>query len=413
MRRIAILPLILIGSCQQASIESASLVTPSCKSSLPLAPDIAPRAAWVRTPFKVNPRGVYTFRHPVDTQATVATEIDIVRELKLMPGDYVGLQSFGKWFWGSDTSPSGSTSNELIAVFVDSAGHFLAPASAGEEEKFVTQPTYNGNIATDIAEDFRVPADAETIVRFPQGAVKLLLQGSDSYYGDNSVAGEFGVMVFEPNTKSGEPTTLFESDIGGTAQAEMFSATEVQGQFAVDPPEATGFAASPFAGAASADTTAQWRGNYGGMGWIPLRSTYAGLRNNGRHWGWDLFSPKGTPLVAPVWPSLMIATPKSDTFGNTVAFAFKYHGKKYLIGYAHLDRIEGDARKITGPEVVAYSGCTGSSVEKLGCGSRYETGAAKGMRNDHVHVGLYSDQAVNPVDFKACNPGTVLNWLIR
>ena len=416
MKRIGLCAALLASACQPHSQPHSQLgelaAVPSCSREIVPPPTLATAPSWRRTPFAVEPKGVYTFHHPLDSNAKQPTALDIAADLKLAPGDYLGLQSFGRWYWGSDTGPGGPTSNSLGAVFVDAAGHFLAPAKSGQEQPFVSQPTYYGNIAADIAEDFRVPDDAETIVRIPAGAKRVLLAVGDSAYGDNSVAGEFGVMVFEPNRPSAEPSSF---EASATAQADaaapLFEQAQLQSMLALDFPEAESFSVSPFAGQGGADVEAQWRGNYGG-GWLPLRSTYSGQRTNGRHWGWDLFSPKGTPLVAPVWPSLMIVPNKSVTFGNTVAFGFKVRGRKYLIGYAHLESVAGAGRSIAGPELVGYSGCTGSSVESTGCGARYEAGKVRGTRNDHVHVGLYNDQVLNPVDGQDCNPARFLPWRI-
>ena len=412
MKQNGLVVLLLLTACQSTNpYESLAVATPSCQREIVAPPAVPAPQNWVRTPYKVEPKGIYTFRHPADSAALQPTALDISKDLKLRPGDYLGLQAFGRWYWGGDTGPNGPTSNSLGAVFVDAAGHFLRTANSGQEQDFVTPPTYFGNIATDIGEDFRVPDEAETIVRIPAGAVKVLLAVSDSAYGDNSPAGEFGVMVFEPNRMSAEPGSLTTVKAVLENAAPLFEEAQLKAMLALDFPEAENFSVSPFAGQGGTDVTGQWRGNYA-SGWLPLRSTYSGQRTDGRHWGWDIFSPKGTPLVAPVWPSQMIVPNASETFGNTVVFGFKIKGKKYLIGYAHLDRIAGDGRPIAGPELVAYSGCSGSSVEKSGCGVRYESGPARGMRNDHVHVGLYNDQVLNPVDGQDCNPARILPWKI-
>lgn len=367
---------------------------------------------WSRKLFDVEPRGVYTFRHPLDTNATAPTELRIVQDLKLQAGDYVGLQAQGRWYWGSNTGPDGPTSQRLGGVFVDAAGRRLAPAKAGQESRFETLPTYWGSQVTDIPEDFAIAADAETIVRVPRGATKLLLSVGDGAYGDNSKAPNFGVMVFEPNRKSGESAINVAS---GTTEAEGDLLSEVWPtvRTRVDPPVATGFSSGPFAGPASAETRPQWRGNYAGNGWKPDRSKYNAPRDSARHWGWDIFSPAGAELVAPVWPSYMDVPPASASYGNTVVFSFKSGGRVWRIAYTHLSGIVGGARTITGPEVVALSGCSGSSVDQTGCGRRYETGAAKGMRNDHVHVGLFQNPATNANDQYACDPRGFLNWSIQ
>lgn len=290
----------------------------------------------------------------------------------------------------------------------------MAPAKSGQEQPFVTQPTYFGNWPTDIPEDFFVPTAKETIVRVPAGAVKLKFTVDDSAYNDNKPVDQFGVWVYEPNReykKAGSPEMLVIADV--EEAREIFSAEDAKVLAGTPYPEAKSFAASPFAGPANADSGPQWRGNYEGSGWNRLRSTYSGQRTSRRHWGWDIFSPSGTPLIAPVWPSSMVVPAnESQTFGRTVGFAFKWKGQKFLLAYAHLDRVVGTNRSIAGPEPVAYSGCTGEVKKVLPfCGSVMNTAATQGTRNDHVHVGLYQG-IENAADGYACDPGYVLNWKI-
>lgn len=406
-----------MASCQQA-VDRVSASGVSCFPAVPAAPRIPEASMWMRQSWAIEPRGVYTRRSLQDTAATDPTALDIAKDLTLVAGDYVGLQAFGKWYWGADTSPTGPTSQQLGAVFVDAKGIMLAPAKSGQGEAFHTPPTYFENENTDIPEDFRVPADKDVIVRVPSGATRLLFGVGDSAYGDNSTAGDFGVMVFEPNRKSGERTLAPEGQTDDI-ESEIFNGVDIAALLATDPPEATAFSSSPFAALAGVDSSAQWRGNYGGSGWAPVRSTYAGKRDSSRHWGWDIFAPPGSALVAPVWPSLMAVPPlkpptaKTGTFGQTAVFAFKFKGKRYLIAYAHLDAVEGSARPIAGPEVVGYAGCSGlKPTDLVGCQSRFESGRARGMRNSHVHVGLYTATPIAN-DKLACDPSTVLDWKIR
>lgn len=410
--RLAPVAILSIAGCQPGG-EGQRLAAASCRS-LSAIDEAAVSAVptWTRKLVDVEPKGVYTFRHPLDTKATAPTELRIARDLNLQPGDYVGLQAQGRWYWGENTGPDGPTSQRLGGVFVDGRGRKLAPGKSGQESRFETPPTYWGSQPTDIPEDFAIPPDAETIMRVPAGATKLLFSVGDSAYGDNSTAPNFGVMVFEPNRKSAEPVVTAASS-QSEAEGDLFSAIWPTVKETADPPVATGFSAGPFAGPDSAETRPQWRANYAGNGWKPDRSKYDAPRDSSRHWGWDIFSPAGAELVAPAWPSYMDVPPQSASYGNTVVFSFKSGGRVWRIAYAHLGAIVGGARSISGPEVVARSGCTGSAVDQTGCGKRYEVGPAKGMRNDHVHVGLFQHPATNANDQYACDPKRFLNWTIR
>jgi murein DD-endopeptidase MepM/ murein hydrolase activator NlpD len=417
MKRIALMSILLASSCHPA-IEDRTLDL-SCKPEVPNPPAIAPVASWIRGAWPVEPKGVFTKHHWQDQGVLPPTALTLA-ELKLGAGDYVGLQAFGRWYWGSQTGPGAPTSDSLGAIFADNQGHFLAPAKSGQEEAFRTPPLWHSGEPTDITQDFSVPTDRETIVRIPAGATKILFEVNDSAFGDNSVAGEFGVRVFEPNHRSAEPAGLKgqadDDEFAGAPDPRM-----IRSLLAEPVPEATSFSFSPFADQQSPDAGSQWRGNYINSGWAPSRSVYAGKRSTERHWGWDIFSPKGSALVAPAWPSRMTiknlpptvddhGNPRSN-FGLTAIFTFKYKRKIYMLFYGHLDSIKGEEGVINDPEIVAYSGCSGLTPSDLvGCGSRYETGSARGMRNDHVHVGLW--YPVNK-ETKTCDPRALLNWAIR
>lgn len=409
MKRFVLILVLLTTSCQPTGERALEL---SCYPNVTDPPLFKSPEQWKRVFKKVETKGTYTNVWSGDPK-TDPTSLDLVNSLRVVPGDYVGLQSSGVWYYGRDTGPNGPTSNRVGAVFADAQGQFLFPGKAGQETDFEIPSTCPGGVSQKVDEDFNVPPDRETIVRVPERATQLLFSVGDCYYNDNSPKGDFGVMVFEPNRKSAETASveiLSESDEVG-AMVDRETLREI---FAAPLPKAQFFSRSLFTSAASEHLDLQWRGNYeGASGWSPLRSTYSGPRTDGRHWGWDIFSPKGTPLVAPVWPSKMLVPPER-TYGKVAAFAFQYRGQKLLLAYGHLDRVEGGPRPINGPALVGYSGCTGPAAMMAACGRRIESGKARGMRNDHVHVGLYKGELQQPADKGyACDPRAVLKWTIR
>jgi hypothetical protein len=244
---------------------------------------------------------------------------------------------------------------------------------------------------------------------------------NDSYFGDNCVAQPFGVTAFEPNRPRSAQGAKQESEAGGDEEGAVPQAL-IERLAAANPPEAKSFAFSPFAAAPSEDAGSQWRGNYVGSGWAPLRSTYGFKRSAAKyHWGWDIFAPQGGALVAPVWPATMTTTyipPSHDdhgnlvsNYGNTAIFSFRYKGCNMYLVYGHLDRFKGEDRAISDPQVVGYVGCTGlAPSDAIGCGTRFDDGVSRDTRNDHVHVGLWYPTAT---DKKACDANYVLPWKIQ
>lgn len=338
-----------------------------------------------------------------------ATTISL-SSLGLKEGDYIGLQAQGKWFaWKGDPTPFAN----LGAVFM-AGSKLLAPGNFGQEQPFAfwdkpgNQPMGVTNL------DFTVPEDQEVIVRIPPKATRIAFSVPDWRVGDNCpppVTGDqgyncastaFGVMVYKPNSPGAALMAPLQAAEEDDAQEQLrLGAIDV-----TNVPEAKHFSAGPFAAAASAATDAQWRGAY--HTWAPQQSKYGADRGNGkRHWGWDLFAPAGTRLLAPAWPSQMTVPPHSPTFGNSVVFSFKYKGKVHHIAYSHIQQIVGVERYVQGAEVVALAGCTGNA-QGAGCGKAYPNGT----RNDHVHVGLFQRTA-QPIDVNACDPASLLKWKIK
>jgi hypothetical protein len=339
----------------------------------------------------VNPRGVYTLRGPRDTKAVAATQVKL-SDLGLKPGDYVGLQVEGQ-FRPNDTLPP---TQRLGAIFLQGSTK-VAAGVFGAERSYFTPPTLFENIVTDISQDFDVPASPGVVVRVPKGATALAFSVGDSFYGDNAPAGSFGVTITRPNQR----TTTLASGPAAPAEPDIREAG-LRFPAVADLPTATHVSTSQVTSAASSETKSQWRGHYP-SGWAPAGSKYKGPRSGGTHWGWDIFAPKGSKLIAPVWPA-QLTYKQSASYGLMAIFAFKWKNKPYQIIYAHLDQQIGADRTINGPDEVGIAGCSGNAGGQ-GCGSPLVSGG----RTEHVHVGFFR-YADTVTDQSACNPDFILNW---
>jgi murein DD-endopeptidase MepM/ murein hydrolase activator NlpD len=100
-------------------------------------------------------------------------------------------------------------------------------------------------------------------------------------------------------------------------------------------------------------------------------------RAGGRfHEGNDLFTGRGTPVVAPVAGSVQFIV---GSVGGNQFFLDGVDGVRYL--GSHLDSFNGKDRKVAAGEVVGYVGTSGN---------------AQGS-SPHLHFGIYVDgKAVNP-----------------
>lgn len=100
-------------------------------------------------------------------------------------------------------------------------------------------------------------------------------------------------------------------------------------------------------------------------------------RSGGRyHEGNDLFTARGTPVVAPVAGTVefIVGSVGGNQFNLTGADGARYLG-------SHMDRFEGKSRKVAAGEVIGYVGTTGNAVGT----------------SPHLHFGIYvNGQAVNP-----------------
>lgn len=369
-------------------------------------------SAWKPTSISINVRGRYVPKYPRD-KAGKATTVSL-SSLKLKPGDYIGFRARGEWYaWKGDPNPH----QGMGAVFMTKRSEMIHPGDFGQNQPFYFFDSPQGPFGiTD--KDFLIPATHEVIIRIPEGTSKIAFTVPDSIVGDNCppvVTGSqgyickskgFKVEISRPNKKSIKRIRLIPSSIGAiNVKNKLTSEINLQ-KLQTAPPIATNFSASPFSLKKSSAMKAQWRGSYNV--WWPKYSHYKAKRPGGSiHNGWDIFAPKGSNLIAPVWPSLMTIH-DSSSFGKSVVFSFEYDKKIRHISYSHLDGVVGNSRLITGPELVAKAGCSGGSVSNSGCGKPY----ANGTRNDHVHVASFTI-GPKPNDAHATNPSKLLKWKIK
>jgi hypothetical protein len=403
-------------SCGGPATQDAKLAVncrPPPKPS-PVAAEVRP--PWTTRTFPVLVRGMYVPAMAGD--AAVNPTVIELAGIGLAPGDYIGLSAKGGWYaWNGDPNAY----HRLGGVFRDKKGSRLKPGDFGQDVPFQFWGNPAGSFG-DIPEDFDIPEsqDRQTVVRIPKGATQIAFSVGDWWVGDNcppEVTGygaykcgdaKFEVEVTEPNRPNVEAASGPEAI--ATDEPDIATLGVKPSDFR-SYPEAKSFSASPFATASSSATDGQWRGNYPPRGaWLPNRSKYDQPRPTTtdpkrRHWGWDIFAPYNSKLVAPVWPAELRYT-TGNGFGNVAVLAFTWKKKPYWLIYAHLNGPVGANRTITGPEVIAMAGCTQNSDG--GCGMPLRNGT----RTDHVHVGLLQvpNQNGNVADSNACDPAAVLPW---
>jgi hypothetical protein len=148
------------------------------------------------TVFPVNPRAAFLTVAAQDVNATPAVIIDLAT-LGFVQGDLVRLQRLGDFSFQL-TGPENGTS--MIAVF-SSSNVLLGPtvarrvpgAIATGLPPFVSQPTSQGQIPTDIPEDFFV---VNPTVQIPAGARFLFVGTPDIFNGDNQdFDGDYAISV--------------------------------------------------------------------------------------------------------------------------------------------------------------------------------------------------------------------------
>lgn len=399
-----------LASGEIAAVRDGMHASVVCREATKEGPLASARVqSWRPTLFDIAVRGRYMKAAPGDK--TVAATALSLSSLGLREGDYIGLRAEGRWFaWKGDPTPFAN----LGAAFM-SGSRLIGPGNFGQERPFAFWDM-PGNQPMGVTElDFEVPTDREVIVRIPPRATKIVFSVPDWWIGDNCppivggpdgyscASSAFGVTVFKPNSPASAMSDVTDA-IADEDNAQI--RLELGKIDASNLPEAKYFSLGPFSDKEGIATSPQWRGAY--KSWAPEQSRYGADRGDGKkHWGWDIFAPFGSKLLAPVWPAQMTVPPHSETFGDSVVFSFQYKGIVHHIAYSHLKEIIGVERYIQGLEEVALSGCSGNASDQ-GCGTPYPNGT----RNDHVHVGLFQRTA-QPIDINACDPSGLLKWKIR
>lgn len=371
-------------------------------------------SGWTPKAFEIAARGRYTPPFPGDKDAVGAKVIKL-SSIGLSQGDYVGLRTQGGYrAWSGD----GNLYSNVGALFRDSRGKALVPSAFGQEEPFEFWSGTNGAYGV-MSQDFLVPVNRIATVRVPKGAAELAFSTGDWFVGDNcppAVTSNYGaytcpgakleVVVSEPN-KPAAAAVAFGPPVDDEVPLDRLALPRLDVNAF---PEARGYSASPFSTTAAQETDGQWRGNYQLSGWSPRQSKYGAARPTAtdpghKHWGWDIFAPFDTKLIAPVWPA-ELEYMDIQGYGLSAVLGFKVAGKPYVLIYGHLNRAEGANRTITSAEIIGRAGCSGNAQ---GPGCSYDL--PNGTRLEHVHVGLFRGTAAS--SGMECDPAIVLNWSIR
>ena len=365
--------------------------------------------------FSFDPKGTY-FPVTADDKALKPSLINLAA-LDVHSGDYIGLRGSGSWSPGKDLPPI----QRMSGVFRKSGGAFLKPAASGQESRFDNWAPPGGQ-SNDIDQDFNVSYDKETIVRVPDGAKEIALNSGDWHFDDNSATGaDCGVLVTLPNRKRPDPSIKLDAaNLDGILDEVQLDPQHLMSAFAgflsAAPPEAKAFTESPFALKAGKDAFPQWRSQYwngGGGGWSPNWSQFHAAPPPRKHMGWDIFSPVGSALVAPVGPAIINLLPNVRGYGNIITFQYSLRNVVHTLFYSHVSSMVGlGGRIVQVGEFAGYSGASGNAGTE-GSGAQHGGEQCRnGGRTDHVHVGLM-DGVVGPNPTVVIDPGGALGWAIR
>lgn len=147
-------------------------------------------------PFDSRQTYLLTYNDPLALDANPVA----LSSIGFSSGMTIGLQATGIfcYHWTGGTCPGGFGIPSVVGVF--SSTSQLGPSNmlnrvtgaiASNGPPIVTLPTNNGNIPTDIPQDFSIssigeyPSGPFTWVTIPNGANYLFFSVNDSYYGDN------------------------------------------------------------------------------------------------------------------------------------------------------------------------------------------------------------------------------------
>jgi hypothetical protein len=134
----------------------------------------------------IDPRWAYLLTNQ-DPLALDAVPFQL-STLGFAAGQAIVLRSLGNFDCGP---PCADTVTGMIGVFSSSSTLLSAstphrvPGAIDAGTDFMTAPTFNGGLATDIPQDFSIPVLGTTLI-IPTGAAFLFVTAHDSLYGDNS-----------------------------------------------------------------------------------------------------------------------------------------------------------------------------------------------------------------------------------
>ena len=136
---------------------------------------------------KVDPAGSY-LSDPSSNDFVPPTRANAT-DFGVTPGQILSFRASGDYAAGQGWDEE---ENEILAVFVDAEGNYLAPDL---HPNAVTEVQSSG-LATDIPQDFPLSIGDIVHIRVPDSAVALLFSVEDSYYSDNTDPdGDLGVTV--------------------------------------------------------------------------------------------------------------------------------------------------------------------------------------------------------------------------
>lgn len=358
--------------------------------------------------FRVDPKGSY-LAPKGELKCGPPTTIALA-SIGAVPGDYLSFQTVGSFSAGS----AFPNQNGLGAVFA--AGNGLrASGDFGQQSPIMTPATWPKNIPTDIAEDFFIPSDAPVLVRIPEGATSVQFSVPDAMFSDNEDKdGNFGVLLGKPN----HPKTLTATDEQGAQPSEpvedwfpeAFRALNASLPALATWPTATETSVSHTHATGGSHAQPQYRGWYVASGWKPSQSHFDPSGALGRkHYGWDIFAPQSSKLVAPIGPARVDVLSNPDGYGNIAAFRFLLGGKKFTLIYGHLESVTAKSGTIVRMgDVVATAGCSGNAAKEM-CGKPMKSGG----RSDHVHVAAFEGELPSDKKGKPIDPASILRWTIR
>ena len=142
---------------------------------------------------KVNPKGTYLrtnndVTYVYDDEGNIErtlyprspSSFSLARATDINPGDMLYLMAEGDFSF----ILSHSTTQSMLGVFVDSNGDYLMYGPNSEPNiGSVSLRTHNGNLKTDITEDFFIPFQNNACVRVevPENASRILFSPNDSF----------------------------------------------------------------------------------------------------------------------------------------------------------------------------------------------------------------------------------------